>query len=427
MTENSSTVLRPVFRIEGPQTIAEVERELTELEKAGPSDLLIPVRPKKWWFGGEAALIQLLITWGSRTPDATLVTHIAEDEDPIGQLEQLVKRPFGLVAAWMARDLTDRKCLRALKVRANLASEPVIDLMWRGRREVRSADQLSLWDDADDDRWEVPSVSAVGDRVFLACIDHHPRWRLPQFYFPTGEVRHRDDFVGLADAMARCATSTKGGTPITGDVRKPLGSILHELFKNTHEWARTDARGVTLLRSVRGVLAQGHSWAESEAKEAAHGSPALEGYMAHPRLRTTEGRWRFLELSVFDSGIGLARRWLSDKSMREVSLADLRLDDEYTACMDCFMRWNSSTRESYKGVGLHEVMQTLSRLGAFFRVRTGRLSLYRDFVAKPYTEAAPSDERLLADWSGHWDSLTPQVPVEGVLYTMLIPITNRWS
>jgi hypothetical protein len=427
MTADAPTVPVPVFRIEGPQTIADVERELKELAAARPSHLLLPVRPKKWWFGGEAALIQLLVTWGRRDPEATLVTHIPEDQDPSIQLGHLLKRPFGLVGAWMARDVADLKLTRPLKVQANRTSEPVIDLMWRGRRDPGSAGQLSLWGEEDDDRWEAPNVSAVGDRVFLACIDHHPRWRIPQFYFPTGEVRHRDDFVALAEALARGATMTKGGTPVTGDVRRPLGSILHELFKNTHEWARTDARGATLLRSVRGVLAQGHSWAQEEVLEAAAGSIALGTYLGHPRLRSPEGRWRFLELSIFDSGLGLARRWLSDKSGDEVHLDDLRLEDEYAACMECFSRWRSSTWQSHKGVGLHEVMQTLSELGAFFRVRTGRLSLYRDFVDRPYTEAAPSGSQLLADWSGQWASLLPHAPVEGVLYTMLIPITSRWS
>ena len=94
----------------------------------------------------------------------------------------------------------------------------------------------------------------------------------------------------LAEAMARYATSAKGGTPITPDVRKPLGAILHELFKNTHEWARTDVQGATLLRSVRGLLAQGHSWAEEEVMEAAKGSAALAEYLAHSGLRSKEGR-----------------------------------------------------------------------------------------------------------------------------------------
>jgi hypothetical protein len=416
-----------VYRVEGPQTIAGIEQELAGIEALRPERLLVPVRPKKWWFGGESALIQLLITWGRRQENATLVTHIAKGEEPAGQLEQLVKRPFGLVGVWMARDVTDRRCARALKVLANQASEPVIDMMWRGRRDPRSAGQRSLWGEGDDDAWEAPHVSAVGDRVFLASIDHHPRWRIPQCYFPTGEVRYRDDFVALADAMSKYAAVNTGGSPVTADVRKPLGTILHELFKNTHEWARTNAYGAALPRSVRGLLAQGHSWAEGEVREVAQGSEALAEYLGYRPFHSEEGRWRFLELSIFDSGIGLARRWLSGNAGREIDLGQVSLDDEYRACTDCFLRWNSSTGQGHKGLGLHEVMQTLSGLRAFFRVRTGRLSLYRNFVERPYPEPAPAGARLFADWSAHWGALTACALAEGTLYTMLIPITPRRS
>jgi len=425
MTKNSPAVEGSIFRVQGPQTITDVERELLDVEALRPLQLQVPVYPGKWWFGGEAALIQLLITWGRQRENATLVTHIANDEDPAGQLKQLVKRPFGLVGTWMARDLTDRGRSRSLKVEANRASEAIIDLMWRGRRDPRNVDQPSLWGDADDDRWEAPSLSAVGNRVFLASIDHHPRWRIPQCYFPTGEVRYRDDFTSLAEAMARYATIATGGTPITADVRRTLGAILHELFKNTHEWARTDIHGAPLLRSVRGLLAQGHSWAEEEAKEAAKGSSALADYLAQPDVQSKDGRWRFLELSIFDSGIGLARRWLASKRGGEIKLADIQLDEEYATVQECFLRWNSSTRDGHKGLGLHEVMETLSGLGAFFRVRTGRLSMYRDFLASPYTDPGTAGSSLLADWSAHWDSLTAFAPVEGTLYTMLIPVTIR--
>jgi hypothetical protein len=422
MTSDLQTAPGSMVSVQGPQTIADVERELSEVELKRPARLLIPGKPQKWWFGGEAALIQLLITWGRSRPDATLVTHIAEGEDPTAQLTRLVSRPFGLVAVWMARDVTDRNGTRALKVAANRTSESQIDLMWQGRRgQQEDAAQGSLWGPEEAVGTEVTSV---GDRVFLASIDHHPRWRIPQCYFPTGEVRHRDDFVALADAMAKKATGASGGSPVTADVRGPLGGILHELFKNTHEWARTDGNGVPLLRSVRGLLAQGHNWAEQEALEVASGSPALADYLSSPGVRTPGGRWRFLELSVFDSGPGLARRWLSGHLEGAANPATPTPEEEYRACVECFVRWNSSTLAGHKGLGLHEVMRTLSRLNAFFRVRTGRLSLYRDFVAWPYA-GSTGEDCSLTDWTTRSAVLTPLAAAEGVLYTMLIPIQGR--
>jgi hypothetical protein len=70
-------------------------------------------------------------------------------------------------------------------------------------------------------------------------------------------------------------------------------------------------------------------------------------------------------------------------------------------------------------------MQTLSDLRGFFRVRTGRLSLYRDFVARPYEGADTEAASGLIDWSGRAGGLNGMPSVEGVLYTMLIPISDR--
>ena len=96
MTPSVPTAEAAVYRVEGPQTIADVERELADIEALRPERLLVPVRPKKWWFGGESALIQLLITWGRRQENATLVTHIAEGEEPAGQLRAARQAPVRL-------------------------------------------------------------------------------------------------------------------------------------------------------------------------------------------------------------------------------------------------------------------------------------------------------------------------------------------
>lgn len=71
-----------ILHVTGPQTICDVERELCFVEANRPSQLLLPVKPKDWWVGGEASLIQLLITWGRRSPDATLLTYLQQGQDP---------------------------------------------------------------------------------------------------------------------------------------------------------------------------------------------------------------------------------------------------------------------------------------------------------------------------------------------------------
>jgi len=171
--------------------------------------------------------------------------------------------------------------------------------MWCGRlREHESAPAVAVGDADDGDD---PGVTAVGDRVFLASVDHHPRWRIPTAISRPGRSATATT-SSPSPRRWRCkATSGRGGSPVSADVRGPLGAVLHELFKNTHEWARTDETGVPLLRSVRGLLAQGHSGRRGSGGSA-EGSPALGAYLASPGLPSPEGRLRFLELSVSTAG-----------------------------------------------------------------------------------------------------------------------------
>jgi hypothetical protein len=256
-----------VLRIQGPQTIRDVERELDSLVNGDHERLLLPVKPHRWWMGGEAALIQLLATWGTRQPEAALVTHVNEGEEPATQLQRLVRRPFGFVASSMSHRVTDLSQARSLRVAANRESDRVIEGMW-GRSD---GPQRTLWEDAEDDEPADTPVAATGGKVFFAAVEHHPRWRIPQFYFPSGEVRHRDDFVLVGRRVIDLAMRMRGESPIPPDMMRPVGAILHELIKNTHDWARRDARNVPLRRSVRGLLVQGYSLGEADVESVVSG------------------------------------------------------------------------------------------------------------------------------------------------------------
>jgi len=84
-------------------------------------------------------------------------------------------------------------------------------------------------------------------------------------------------------------------------------------------------------------------------------------------------------------------------------------------------------------LGLYRVAQTLTESRGFLRLRTGRLSLYRDFSEHPYPDDGidpaedlfspkklmlmDSETRLAA-----YEQLSRLTPCDGLLLTMLIPI-----
>jgi hypothetical protein len=169
------------------------------------------------------------------------------------------------------------------------------------------------------------------------------------------------------------------------------------------------------------MIVDAHTWDEEQTALASEGSRALRRYLLASNA-PGQTRRRHLEISVFDSGVGLARHWLARKRGKPVLLETLSPQDEYEACWECFQRWQTSSTLTNKGLGLHEVMTTLSQLRGFLRVRTGRLSFFRDFVARPYTRNEMLTERVFLDWTTNSPSFECLSPVEGVLYTILIPI-----
>ncbi|USW93885.1 hypothetical protein NHF39_21165 [Pseudomonas proteolytica] len=123
----------------------------------------------------------------------------------------------------------------------------------------------------------------------------------------------------------------------------------------------------------------------------------------------------FLEISVIDSGPGLARRWLTAKEKRPVeSLDELELDEELNATLDCFKKHMTSKPDSDRsGMGLHNALQALNKLKAYVRVRTGRLSLNQAFQGRSgvmaFEPSARGTEQELA-------------AAEGTVFTICIPV-----
>jgi hypothetical protein len=402
-----------IFEIKGRQAISDIETELAALNKQRPKRLLLPTNVSDSAIGGEAALIQLIATWGAASADATLVTHVKDEEDPTGQLRKLAKRPSGFLAIWMADSISDRSGKRDLKVIANSCSESVFTGMWHGRDD-RSGNR-ALFDDGDP--YVAPRVIGSGAQVFLACVDHD-RWAIPQCYFADKTLRGRDDFIALARAAITRATQGSSDSPVSPDLYPAFGAIFHELFKNTHEHARHDSDGAMLRRSIRGIIVNRRTWTREKIESLVSEAPPLRQFTADQMASGRDDYLRCLEISVFDSGVGLARHWMRQKWTDATTP-----QEELEACEQCLQRWASATDKPHKGAGLHEVATMMSQLHGFMRLRSGRLSLFRNFNTAPVDEENTAPVKLF-DWTSQTPSPTAMAPVAGALFTLLIPVAS---
>lgn len=214
--------------------------------------------------------------------------------------------------------------------------------------------------------------------VFLLCSDTNPRWSLPQFYLPGSDFTLKGPdyfaktlFPGILKAVGNKLT-------LNEEVNKTgaVGAIIWELFKNTHDHARLLVSGQRPRKSVRALYAALHDTqpltrTSDQESDSTTESPDVAYFKWLGKSTASKS---VLEITIVDSGPGLAARRLG----RPLSQSD-SIDIEGDAVVECMKKGASSLSTTSRGFGLFVVLRNLKDLQGFFRIRTGRTHLYRDF------------------------------------------------
>ncbi len=363
-----------MLRIKREFSLDELEQGLDAIAR-GDTELQLPHTLKTNAAGAELALIQLIITWARTAGTASkLRLHSASADEALQRA--FAHTVFGLVALNLGQSAADRSGGELDRFALlTLAREFVVTMAERPVEALREFDKSAM-----------PFV----------CIDNARNYRRPaRLYVPgTDRVRDRADFASLVKSCAQLLPLSRRAE-LRG-ILDAAASLLFEAFHNTHDHAQTDYRGDVLRRSVRGFVV-GFQYVKLNALAAAAGqSPPLQAYYDAWRPRAPSAQYaQFLELGVFDSGPGLARRWLSaDQALAKRLPEGGDLAVEYQAVMSCLAKGATTKRDHTSGNGLFRIMQVVKRTGGFIRVRTGNMSLIRCFddSATPLT---PDDLRLI--------------------------------
>jgi hypothetical protein len=396
--------MRKTLRLQQSHSIRDTEASLQELQRASECDLLLNLQLHDWQFGGIASLIQLLITWRKRNPTSRLVTHIQDKSRAVVQLRNLAQTDHGLVALMLAADITTANRSTSVASEAALFVRTRLDEMRTGT-------------------WP-PSPERL-----LVCADYN-NYYLPQFYYeasrddPRPRIKPEGEFAGLTlKLISKMITVHYRAKPLPLRFTDALGTILYELFSNTERWAKDEWDRMPIERSIRGLRLEMIRGKKERLFSQVKGNQPLEQYLATLSKKTSAGEQILVEVSVFDSGPGLASRWLETPIT-----VDLSLEAERKAVMECLKRHATSEPKSHHGLGLYFVMRQLTSVGGFIRVRTGRLHLYRDFVNRPFVpqrinaSAYSNTDPELFSWQSGINTAQTNAQVEGTLFTMLIPL-----
>jgi hypothetical protein len=382
-------------------TIARVERSLAELSEAPEDrDLLLPTSLKKRQLGGTTAMLQLIATWRRRCPRGELRAYVEA-----GSAEEQRRRVEGFMTtdhALFAWALSERLEDRTGRFDARGIARELADKRLAAMSRVTKSER--------------------GNKVFLLCLDHERRFAAPETLYQPAEGDEDETLPRSTEGFRSLASELR--TAIGGKTRRArrgrqssqddgLAALLRELVRNTHDWGRRHPDTGAYDRSVRGVRIELHNLGPTELRKATT-EPVLADYLT--RTEPNKGdRLHLVELSIFDSGPGLAAWRLHETGHRATQ------PDEYDAVRACLRTHFSSSHESPRGIGLHEVLGTITELGGLLRVRTGRMQLYRDFAKLPYDTAHDRDEPYLENWDTR-SGVTAAPPVSGTFYTLLFPL-----
>ncbi len=120
------------------------------------------------------------------------------------------------------------------------------------------------------------------------------------------------------------------------EVCDPLSHLVRELVENSDWWARMDQHGKLYAKGIRATTFRLIDIDDDNVMNFAGANDHLKAYLLHclthdtraridaPSTRKVElRRLSFVELSMVDSGPGLARRWIAGHPQNKKSVADL--------------------------------------------------------------------------------------------------------
>ena len=181
-----------------------------------------------------------------------------------------------------------------------------------------------------------------------------------------GTVREQIDFRVLLPRMLSYLGSGVSARLAEGQLDL-LSALVHQLFLNSEQHGAYDLDGGRFDLGMRGITVRLTSLSEvpTLVQEAGDDRP-LKAYLlkqnffaelgkdAAKRDRTTVSQVRLVEVSVFDTGPGMALRWLSEKEGLR-SYQGMSAERELSAIKHCFEKHATTKASKVSGIGLSEL------------------------------------------------------------------------
>lgn len=265
-----------------------------------------------------------------------------------------------------------------------------------------------------------------GFSLLIPCFDHLPELNRSRYLYSGNAIKSTQD---IEQWIKRLFKYHKLNLDPSGLHKTTLGhvsEIVNELFHNTHEWARTtfdnqnflnpNFRGVYLSLYLESRLQ--YEWGSiDEIHDYVKGVLNTDkdelqiAFNQQSELFSKNTKVSIFEISVIDTGPGMAPRWLENDP------DSISKDEEIEAVKKCFHKYitsDSSGIMNLRGQGLSKVLAIIGNMG-FIRVHSGRVVLSRNFLQRHLS-------RSELDITSINFTTSSVNKVEGTCVTILYPI-----
>lgn len=367
-------------------------------------DLLLPTELKSSYIGIVPALYQFVFTWLRYEKSGKFLLDISNPENV--DFDEIYE---------------------------NELIFPLVSLVWNKNEIYNSSGKLNLRIYLKDFNVryfdKMKAVEAQKNwKLVLTNFDHLPEERgvLPCFekngVFTANETALANS---LRNAINQVLSYSWGTKTSYKEIEPQLVGIIYELMKNTFEWGNKDENNVPLDPSLRGLLIKFYRKSRNNLVEEFKDHKGLVEYFQNPSLKEFyNSQIYFLEIDVFDSGVGFVKKFKSLNSSDNLSGIEI--------IKKCLIKHSTSAKgleKDDKGLGLDRILNTINRKG-FLRIKTGNSCVYRDLINYPYKElkANDIDKMKLIDWKTGNDSNYTEYPnAEGSVITIIYPLTKTWD
>lgn len=240
------------------------------------------------------------------------------------------------------------------------------------------------------------NLPIIGDKLLLVNADHFHEGLgiLPTFELNGEFLVDQSQFKKhLKPPLLSLVKSSKPSQHQFDKIYEDVSAVIYELMKNTWEWGKKDNDNVPLSPSIRGLYARFYKKKAINMIEDFVENKPLVDYIKQDQIDVNEvGEIYMLEITVFDSGIGLIEKNKPATKIEDKDIIKLRLLKHHTSAEGIFKK--------KKGLGLDRVLHVLDEKG-FIRIKTDKYCSYRDLIKDRYLNIAEKNPKnmILRDWS----------------------------